>query len=171
MNRMKEGNVVLKTQRADRLMRHGLVAMLIALLGGFGLAFSMLGAIAISPLPALSVPALPGTPGGWRMLHTGMLMNGLMAIVLSLCLRTLSLSARRASQIYWGTLIAVWGNFVFYLMGMLAPNHGLGFEGNRLGEASLPGVLAYLGGLVAALALVSALFLLLRSSPSPARSD
>lgn len=150
---------------SERLLRHGVVAMLTALLGGFGLAFSMVGSIGLSPLPPFAEWQL-GTPGGWRVLHLGMMMNGLMAIVMALCLRSFSLPERRAALIYRGVLIAVWGNFCFYLMSVFAPNHGLGFESNRLGAANLPGALAYIGGIVAAVTLFAALLALLRAPRS-----
>ncbi|AXQ30529.1 hypothetical protein D0B54_18390 [Solimonas sp. K1W22B-7] len=150
---------------STRLIKHGLAAMLVSLLGGFVLLFSMIGAISLSPLPVFIDVAVPGTPQGWRIVHLGMMMNGLMAILLGACLRWFSLRGSDAAWVCWGTIVAVWGNFCFYLFGMFAPNHGLTLQANRLGEASLAGAVAFFPALLGAVTLSVAVVLLLRAKP------
>lgn len=149
------------------LLKNGLLVMILGLFGGFGLVFSMMQAISFSPLPIIIDYAFPGSPEGWRMFHLGMLLNGLMAVVVGLALRSFDLTPATSTVATWGTLIAIWGNFCFYLFGMFAPNHGLSLQGNRLGEASLAGTLAFVPAFIGALTLIVALFALLKSRPLP----
>ena len=67
---------------SNRLIKHGLTAMLVGLLGGFLLAFSMVGGASISPIPVFFQFELPGPSSGWRILHVGTLMNGIMALAI-----------------------------------------------------------------------------------------
>ena len=148
---------------ADKLTRHGLWAMLVALIAGFLLIFSMIGGMALDPLPVLIEFEMPGSTKGWRILHLGMLMNGMMAILLASAMRPLLLNERKAFLISTGVAIAVWGNFAFYLFGMFAPNHGVTLQGTRLGEASLAGAAAFVPALVGAVTLIAALWMMLGS--------
>lgn len=148
---------------SHRLIKNGILAMIISLVAGFMLLFSMIGAISLSPLPIIIDTAIPGTPQGWRIVHLGMMMNGLMAILLGASLRWLVVTGRGAAIVSWGTIIAVWGNFSFYLFGMFAPNHGVTLQSNRLGEASLAGTLAFFPALLGAVTLLVALIVLLRA--------
>ena len=154
----------MNTLHSHRLVKNGIVAMLISMLAGFMLIFSMIGAISFSPLPLIDA-SIPGTPQGWRMVHLGMMMNGLMAILLGLSLRWLIVTARGAAIVSWGTIITIWGNFTFYLFGMFAPNHGVTLQANRLGEANLAGVIAFFPALLGAVTLFVVLIILLRAKP------
>lgn len=148
---------------SNKLLKHGLFAMLLGLFGGFLLAFSMLGAIGVSPIPFSIEVDFPGTSRGWRILHVGTLMNGMMAALIAIAMKHFFLSDRQARWIFLGIAIAIWGNFCFYLFGMFAPNHGLSIGANRLGEASLAGAFAYLPAMLAAVTAIVALIILLRS--------
>jgi tetrahydromethanopterin S-methyltransferase subunit F len=150
---------------SNRLIKHGLTAMLVGLLGGFLLAFSMVGGASISPLPVFFQFELPGPSSGWRILHVGTLMNGIMALAIGLVMRTVYISDIRARRIFLSFAIAIWGNFSFYLFGMFAPNHGLSIEANRLGEASLAGAMAYIPAILAAVTSIWATAVLLLSEP------
>ena len=145
------------------LIRHGLAALLVALIGGFMLTFKMLGGISFSPLPLFIEYDLPGTVGGWRAVHLGMLMNGLMAIVLGMVVRLFVLADGSASTVRWCVLIAVWGNFCFYLFSMFGHNHGLSIGANRLGEGNWAGAAAFIPALVGAVTLITAVIVLLRA--------
>ena len=145
------------------LIRHGLAALLVALIGGFMLTFKMLGGISFSPLPLFIEYDLPGTVGGWRAVHLGMLMNGLMAIVLGMVVRLFVLADGSASTVRWCVLIAVWGNFCFYLFSMFGYNHGLSLGTNRLGEGNWAGAAAFIPALVGAVTLITAVIVLLRA--------
>lgn len=150
---------------ASTLRKHGFAAVLVSLVAGFMLTFSMLGGVSLSPLPLLLEVNVPGSERGWRMVHLGMLTNGILAIVVSLAMHQVCLDERAARRVVWGTIIAVWGNFCFYLFGMFAPNHGLSLQGNRLGEGSVAGVLAFVPALVGALTLMYACWLMHRALP------
>jgi len=148
------------------LLKNGLAALLVALLCGFGLVFAMIQAISLSPLPIFLDVKIPGTAEGWRMVHLGMLMNGLMAIVMGLSLKHFQLARRPSAIVTYGTTVAVWGNFMFYLFGMFAPNHGLTLQDNSLGAANLAGVLAFVPAFIGALTLIGAVIVLLKAKPA-----
>lgn len=150
---------------ASKLMKQGFLAVLVSLAGGFMLTFYLLGGLSLSPLPVLLELNLPGSAKGWRIVHTGMMMNGLLALAIALAMQRVCLAERAARRVYWGTVIAVWGNFCFYLFGMFAPNRGLSMLGNRLGEASLAGGLAFVPALVGALTLMYACVIMYRALP------
>jgi hypothetical protein len=151
---------------SHRLIKNGIAAMIVALLGGFMLTFSMLGGISLSPLPIFISYTLPGTVPGWRAVHLGMMLNGMMAVLLGLALRWLLVSARGAAIVAWGTIIAVWGNFCFYLFSMFGFNHGLTLGDNRLGPGNWAGALAFLPAIVGAVTLLVALFVMVRAKPA-----
>lgn len=148
-----------------RMVRTGLLAMLVSLLAGFGLLFALLGGLSLSPLPVIIEMAIPGSVSGWRVLHLGMMTNGLMAIALGLVLRQVAVAPATAHRIALGTTIAVWGNFAFYLFGMMAPNRGLTLAGNSFGPASLAGALAFVPALIGAFTLLAAVWALMRAAP------
>ena len=145
--------------------------MVVALVAGFLLIFSMIGGMALDPIPLLIEFEMPGTTKGWRILHLGMLMNGMMAILLATAMRNLVLSERKAYLVSTGIIIAVWGNFAFYLFGMFAPNHGVTLQGTRLGEASIAGVLAFLPALVGAITLITALVMMAGAERETGKRD
>lgn len=150
---------------SHRLVKHGLAAMIVALLGGFMLTFEMLGGVSFSPLPIFIGMEMPGTVAGWKAVHLGMLMNGMMAIVLGLAIRVLAVEAAAANRVSWAVLIAVWGNFCFYLFAMFGQNHGLTLGDNRLGEGNWAGAAAFLPAILGAITLLYALVVLVRAKP------
>ncbi|WP_156966302.1 hypothetical protein [Algiphilus aromaticivorans] len=143
------------------MIKHGVAAMLVALVGGFALAFSMLQGVSLSPIPVFLDVEIPGSTRGWRIFHIGMLMNGIMAIALAFALRAVTVTATGAALVSWGVIIAVWGNGMFYLFGMFAQNHGLSLHESPLGDPSLAGALAFIPAIVGAVALTVALIVLL----------
>lgn len=153
----------MQTHYSNLLIKNGVAAMLVALVAGFLLIFSMIGGLSLSPVPVLFEFDMPGTTEGWRIVHLGMLLNGIMAIVLGVAMRAYVLSDGHSRGIQWGTSIAVWGNFCFYIFGMFAPNHGVTLEANRLGEASFAGALAFFPALLGAVTLIYALCVLFRA--------
>lgn len=152
--------------KSHLLIKHGIAAMIVALLGGFMLTFEMLGGLSFSPLPIFIDMEMPGTAAGWKAVHLGMLMNGMMAIVLGLALRALAIDAKGSGIVAWCVLIAVWGNFCFYLFSMFGYNHGLSLGGNRLGEGNWAGAAAFLPAIVGAVTLLVALAVMLRAKPA-----
>lgn len=148
------------------LVRHGLAAIPVALLAGFGLVFALIGGISLSPLPLFFAVDIPGSAQGWRTLHIGMLTNGMLAILLGLVLERVTVQPASVRRVSVGVIVAVWGNFAFYLFGMFAPNRGLTLGANAQGAASLAGALAFLPAIVGAVALIAVILALLRA---PAR--
>lgn len=144
--------------------------MLIGMAGGFGMIFAMIGGISLSPIPVFFGLEIPGSIQGWRMVHTGMLMNGMMAILLGLVLRFYAVSNLSASVLGWGTIVAVWGNFCFYLFSMFAPNHGVTVHSNRLGDVNLPALFAFFPAFIGIFTLAAALIVVLRATPMDASS-
>mgnify|MGYP000315381249 CR=1 FL=1 len=151
------------SQQAARVIKHGILALIVALVGGFALIFSMIQGISLSPLPVFIDVIIPGSPEGWRILHVGMLMNGIMAVALGLVLDRLSVTVRGEAIAGWGIILAVWGNFLFYLFGMFAPNHGVTMGDNALGEGTLAGAIAFFPALLGAVSLISALVVMFRA--------
>ena len=158
----------MKYQNSNRLIKNGAVAMLIGMAGGFGMIFAMIGGISLSPIPVFFGLEIPGSIQGWRMVHTGMLMNGMMAILLGL--RFYAVSNLSASVLGWGTIVAVWGNFCFYLFSMFAPNHGVTVHSNRLGDVNLPALFAFFPAFIGIFTLAAALIVVLRATPMDASS-
>jgi hypothetical protein len=124
-----------------------------------------IGGISLSPIPVFFELEILGSIQGWRMLHTGMLMNGMMAILLGLVLRFYVVSNLGVSVLGLGTITAIWGNFCFYLFGMFAPNHGVTTHANRLGDVNLPALLAFFPAFVGIFTLVAALIVVLCATP------
>lgn len=148
-----------------RLVRQGFWALLVALISGFTLIFSMIGGVSLSPIP-LHIPVdIPGTTEGWRTVHAGMLMNALMAISIGSSVRLLGVDGDSSRKIFLGCSIAIWGNFCFYVFGMFAPNHGLTLQSNALGAASLSGALAFFPALLGAVSLIYVVVIVLLSKP------
>jgi hypothetical protein len=151
---------------SSKLVRHGLAGILFSLVAGFILIFSMIGGASLSPVPILIEFDVPGTIKGWRGVHIGMMMNGIMAVTLGCAMRAVYLNKTQAFRVFCGTVIAVWGNCMFYVFGMFAPNHGLTLEANALGEASFAGALAFFPALIGAITLFYAVISMLSAEPS-----
>lgn len=151
---------------SSKLIRHGLASILLSLVAGFILIFAMLGGASLSPIPILIEFDVPGTIKGWRGVHIGMLMNGIMAVTLGCAMRAVYLNEVQSFRVFAGTIMAVWGNSMFYIFGMFAPNHGLTLEANALGEASFAGALAFFPALIGAITLFYAVSCMLKAEPS-----
>jgi hypothetical protein len=151
---------------SNKLIRHGLAGILFSLASGFILIFAMIGGASLSPVPIIIEFDVPGTVKGWRGVHIGMMMNGIMAVTLGLAMRAICLNEAQSFRVFAGTITAVWGNCMFYVFSMFAPNHGLTLEGNALGEASFAGALAFFPALIGAITLFYAVICMLRAEPS-----
>ena len=154
----------MNTIHVNRLIKHGAAAMLVALAAGFCLIWAMIGGASLSPLPVMIEFEMPGSVEGWRIVHIGMLMNGMMAIALGCAVRWLAWGGSGAAWVSWGTVIAVWGNFCFYIFGMFAPNHGVTAGTNQMGEGNLAGMLAFFPAFLGAVTLAIALIAILRGT-------
>lgn len=147
------------------MIKHGLLVCLLGLIGGFFFMFSLVGKITFSPLPLEFVYELPGGPSRWRAVHIGNLMNGIMAVAFATVLPQLEMTGRVRNLIAYGTVATVWGNAIFYTVGVLAPNHGVTLGDNRMGESNWAGVVSFIPAYVVAIVLIIVVVLMLRSLP------
>ncbi len=149
-----------------RLVRQGFWALLVALISGFTLIFSMIGGVSLSPIP-LHIPVdIPGTTEGWRTVHTGMLMNALMAISIGSSVRLLGVDGDSSRKIFLGCSIAIWGNMCLYVFCKLTPNNRIPLHSNALGEATPSGDIAIIPALMRAVPSLYSVHIVLLSKPS-----
>ena len=128
-----------------RAVFHAILVLSIGLVAGLMLAFSLLDAVNLWPLPVWEV-TIPGSNRGWAAAHVGGILNGIMLIALIHLATKLDLSDRDFRLTAWSLIITGWGNTVFYWAGNIAPNRGLSVEDTVYGGADIWGVLAFLGG-------------------------
>ena len=144
-----------------RIIQNGLGVILVGLIGGFFLGWKVIGHVSFPPLPIQFDYEVPGTPAAWRAVHTGNVMNGVMALGLAAIFPWFDLSKRLANTISWIIIGVVWGNSVFYGAAVFAPNRGLSMGDNAAGVGNLAGVIAYVPAIAAAYALIFVIVLLL----------
>ena len=128
-----------------RVIFHAILVLSIGLLAGLMLAFSLLDAVNLWPLPVWDV-SIPGSNRGWAAAHVGGILNGIMLIALVSLAGKLALSANDFKRCAWSLIITGWGNTLFYWAGNLAPNRGLSVADTLYGRADIWGALAFLGG-------------------------
>lgn len=130
---------------ANLVIGHGMVVLLIGLVAGVMLIFSLLDAVTLWPLPAWEV-SVPGSTRGWQAAHVGGILNGVMVAGVALLMGRLGLEGRAAAWVGWGMIITGWGNTIFYWAGNLSANRGLSVGSTPFGEGDLAGALAFFGG-------------------------
>lgn len=137
-----------------RIIQNGLAVILFGLVGGFFLGWNVIGKVSFPPLPIEIDYQIPGTTAAWRAVHTGSIMNGIMALVLAALFAFCDLNKKLASRISWTIIIVIWGNAIFYLAAVFAPNHGLSWGSNAAGKGNIAGIIAYIPAIIAAYALI-----------------
>ena len=141
----------------DRLQRvmlaNGLLVMLVAMLAGFMLMFSLLGGFELWPGNVLEFTVY-GTAEGWVRAHSGGVTNGLMVIAIGLALPKLNLSEAWQKFTAWGFIYVAWSFTVFYWFGNAAGNRALSVGDNALGTSDVFGVIGFLPGLPAVIIVV-----------------
>lgn len=149
--------------RMQRLMvGHGLLVVLVSMLAGFMLMFSLIGGFEIWPGTVLEF-GVYGTSEGWVRAHSGGLTNGLLAIAVGLALPILRLSPRMERVMAYGFIYIAWSFTAFYWLGNAAANRSLTMGDSRLGEADLISVLGFLPGLPSVFLVVVLLAIAARS--------
>jgi hypothetical protein len=148
---------------------HGMVVLLIGLVAGVMLIFSLLDAVTLWPLPAWEV-SVPGSTRGWQAAHVGGILNGVMMGGVALLMGRLPLTESGMNWVGWGMIIMGWGNTVFYWAGNLASNRGLSVVDTPFGEGDVFGALAFGGGGVAMVVTFVAIFILARGAFAAAKS-
>lgn len=149
------------TAAQRRIIQNGLGVILVGLIGGFFLGWSVIGHVSFPPLPIKIDYAVPGTTAAWRAVHTGNVMNGIMALGFAAIFPWFDLSKRTASAISWALVGIVWGNSIFYLAAVFAPNRGLSMGDNAAGAGNIAGIIAYVPAITAAYTLIVVVTLLL----------
>jgi len=139
----------LSAQGAERLQRqvigHGMLVLIVGLIAGVMLTFSLLGAVALWPLPTWEM-TIPGSTRGWVSAHVGGVLNGVMMAALALLMGKLKLEGGRAFWVGWGLILVGWGNTLFYWAANFSANRGLSPAATTHGEGGVWAALAYVGG-------------------------
>lgn len=145
-----------------RLIRHGLMVLVVGLLCGFGLAFAINDSFSISPIPISFEYNLAAGPRAWRAAHVGGITNGLMALLFAALLPYLALRNSTMSKVVTGIIVVIWGNVIFYLASLFAPNRSLSFGDTVAGDGNLAGAIGYVSGVsVAVLMIWIAIYLII----------
>lgn len=134
---------------ARRLAGNGALVIMAGLLAGFFLGFVAIGGFILDPLPSARFD-FPGSERGWRAMHIGSLLNGVMALAVAGIIDRAVASARAKAWIANGLVFAVWANTVFYLFANFAANRGLSPWDNAAGPGNLAGLIAFTPAGVAA---------------------
>ena len=137
-----------------QLVKHGLIVLLIGLLCGFGLAFSINGFVGFPPIPITWEYTMDAPPRAWRSAHVGAIANGLMAILIAAVLPYFDLAKSALRKVVGGLIVVIWGNTIFYIASLWAPNRGLSVTDTQAGPGNLAGIIAYIPAIVAAVILI-----------------
>ena len=131
------------------MLGHAMVVLIIALLGGFMLAFSLIGGLEILPTIFVGIPVF-GTTEGWARAHTGGITNALMMVAFAFALPHCGLAMERGALFAKGIIFAAWANTAFYWFGNASANRALSFTDNAQGMSNFLGTIGYLVAVVAA---------------------
>lgn len=166
-------NTNLSAQGAERLQRqvigHGMLVLMMGLLAGVMLIFSILGAVALWPFPTWEVE-IPGSTRGWVSAHSGGVLNGVMMAGLALLMGKLKLEGSRAFWVGWGLIIVGWGNTLFYWAANFSANRGLSPAATTHGEGGVWATLAFVGGVVGMVFVFVVVIILARAAFEAARA-
>ena len=149
--------------RIRNMIGHSAVVIFIALLAGWGLAMSLIGGFEIFPGYILPFE-IPGDSSAWARAHTGGLLNGLLVLAFAWVLSSLNLDRKKSFHVWWMIVGTAYANTIFYWAGILAPNRAITAGSNRLGEASLAGIIGFLPAAVFALVLMVAMIIAARAA-------
>jgi hypothetical protein len=131
-------------EQLQRIMiGNGLLVILVAMLSGFMLMFTLLGGIEIWPGTIIEIP-MYGSSDGWIRAHTGGVLNGLLVIVVALALPTLRLGAFMQKFTAYGFIYIAWSFTVFYWLGNASGNRALSLGESPLGEPDAIGLIGFL---------------------------
>lgn len=147
------------------LMRHSLVVLLIGLLCGLGLAFSINGEVGIPPIPLTWEYTMEAEPRAWRSAHVGSITNGLMGLLLAIILPFVGISAKAVQRLCFYTVVVIYGNLLFYVAALWAPNRGLSYTDTDAGPGNLAGIIAYIPAILAAALLIGVVLYLIIAMP------
>ena len=133
-----------------KLTGHALILLIIGLLAGFMLAFSLIGGLELLPTVFIGIPTF-GTTEGWVRAHSGGIMNGLMLIAFAFIMPHCGLAVERLQLFAKGIIFAGWANTIFYWTGNASGSRALSFTDNALGTSNILGMVGYTLAVIAAL--------------------
>ncbi len=128
------------------MLSNGFLVILVSMLAGFMLMFSLVGGFEIWPGTILDF-SVYGSTEGWVRAHSGGLTNGLLVLAVAFALPHMSLSKFQEKLLAYGFIYVAWSFTVFYWLGNASANRALTFGDSPLGESSLISVLGFLPGL------------------------
>jgi hypothetical protein len=98
--------------------------------------FNILKAVEIFPFVPRRNVRVPGTEAAWRAVHTGSIMNGLLAISTAAIGPMIRLGPRAQRGLVASLVVTVWGNVIGYNAAALSGDRGLRFAGRRLNRVA-----------------------------------
>lgn len=132
------------------LIGHALLVLIVGLLAGFMLAFSLIGGLEVVPTVFMDIPVF-GTTEGWVRAHSGGIANALLMIAIAFSLPHCGLALDRLTLYAKGMVFVGWANTAFYWFGNASANRALSFSDNALGAANILGTIGYLVAVIGAL--------------------
>jgi hypothetical protein len=127
------------------MIANGLLVVLVAMVAGFMLLFSLVGGFEIWPGKIIIIDAY-GTTEGWVRAHTGGLLNGILVIVMGQLLPSLDLTSGMRKFMAYGFVYIAWSFTVFYWVGNATANRSLTLGDSPLGESSFTSIIGFLPG-------------------------
>ena len=127
------------------LIGHALLVLIVGLLAGFMLAFSLIGGLEVMPSIFMGIPVF-GTTEGWVRAHSGGIVNALLMIAVAFALPHCGLAPGRLALYAKGIVFVGWANTIFYWAGNMSANRGLSVTATPYGPGDVAGALAFLGG-------------------------
>ena len=122
---------------------NGLLIVLVAMLAGFMLIFSLIGGLELWPGYILQIPVY-GTEEGWVRAHSGGIANDLLVLILGAILPTFDLEGLSKKLVSYGFVYVAWSFTVFYWFGNAAGNRALTLGDNPLGSSDLAGLVGFI---------------------------
>lgn len=119
-----------------RLIGHGALMLLVAMLAGIGLLASVIGGLELWPGRIVPID-MPSNPAGWVRTHVGGILNAMLVMLIALLVPGLGFSESSARRVGLFMVCTGWANTLFYWAAMWAPNRALSFGANRLGASNV----------------------------------
>lgn len=115
---------------------HGSLSILLGLISGIILIFSVLHEVAI--WPGVSFPfTLPGDVSTWRGAHAGALLNGVMCLLMVFLVGKLTNDEKAIGRISYALVLMVWGNGIFYIARAWGATRGLAVVSEKYGSGNI----------------------------------
>jgi hypothetical protein len=151
-----------------RMVGHGGLMLLIAMLAGVGLLISLLGGLELTPGQILPIPIV-GDSQTWVRIHIGGMLNAFLVFLVALLLPVLAFSEKASRRIAWVFICTGWANTLFYWAGLAASNRALSFGPNRFGPPNLASAIGLAPALIfVVISLIAVAALTLRAFATPA---